>query len=90
MEAQIRLHICAVQSDQGRHCLLTEPFDIVEVIHRKGPNLIAWMHRLILIIPWAFIRILIFRKEGGGHLLEATVFENLFGAREKKGRSFDY
>ena len=30
----------------------------------------------ILIITWTFIRIIIVHKEGGGHLSEATVFDN--------------
>ena len=30
----------------------------------------------IVIISHAFIRIIIFHKEGGGHLLEAAVFDN--------------
>ena len=30
----------------------------------------------ILSITWTFIRIIIVHKEGGGHLSEATVFDN--------------
>ena len=32
------------------------------------------MHRKILINAWAFIRIITYHGDGGGHLLEAIIF----------------